>query len=200
MLRAVKKKSSHLQNLHFRKIYDHFTEEEITVEQTRIGSMFRALTPAFFGLILSFAHQVKVIAKELQDKLIHTLQTFSNMWQDCSHYFANLMFENLIVWGFLPKLFLRFDTRRLAEVFILPQSIRWWEDFVAENPNYGMRQSRNRDVYLQGAGQFMLFGQHLEVKKLFVEGREAALKSLSPAVTERKELECRIFKIWQLTN
>ena len=58
------------------KIYDHFTEEEITVEQTRIKvHAFRALTPTFFELILSFAHQVKVISpKELQDKLIHTLQ------------------------------------------------------------------------------------------------------------------------------
>ena len=58
------------------KIYDHFTEEEITVEQTRIKvHAFRALTPAFFELILSFAHQVKVISpKELQDKLIITLQ------------------------------------------------------------------------------------------------------------------------------
>lgn len=58
------------------KIYDHFTEEEITVEQTRIKvHAFRALTPAFFELILSFAHQVKVISpKELQDKIIHTLQ------------------------------------------------------------------------------------------------------------------------------
>ena len=58
------------------KIYDHFTEEEITVEQTRIKvHAFRALTPAFFELILSFAHQVKVISpKILQDKLIDTLQ------------------------------------------------------------------------------------------------------------------------------
>jgi len=58
------------------KIYDHFTEEEITLEQTRIKvHAFRALTPAFFELILSFAHQVKVISpKKLQDKLIHTLQ------------------------------------------------------------------------------------------------------------------------------
>ena len=58
------------------KIYDYFTEEEITLEQTRIKvHAFRALTPAFFELILSFAHQVKVISpKELQDKLIDTLQ------------------------------------------------------------------------------------------------------------------------------
>ena len=58
------------------KIYDHFTEEEITVEQTRIKvHAFRALTPAFFELILSFAHQVKVISpKKLQDKLIDSLQ------------------------------------------------------------------------------------------------------------------------------
>lgn len=58
------------------KIYDHFTEEEITIEQTRIKvHAFRALTPAFFELILSFAHQVKIISpKELQDKLIDTLQ------------------------------------------------------------------------------------------------------------------------------
>ena len=58
------------------KIYDHFTEEEITVEQTRIKvHAFRALTPVFFELILSFAQQVKVISpKKLQGKLIHTLQ------------------------------------------------------------------------------------------------------------------------------
>ena len=58
------------------KIYDHFTEEEITVEQTRIKvHAFRALTPAFFELILSFAHQVKVISpKKLQGKLIDSLQ------------------------------------------------------------------------------------------------------------------------------
>lgn len=58
------------------KIYDHFTEEEITVEQTRIKvHAFRALTPTFFELILSFGQQVKVISpQKLQDKLIDTLQ------------------------------------------------------------------------------------------------------------------------------
>ena len=58
------------------KIYDHFTEEDITVEQTRIiVHAFRALTPTFFELILSFGQQVKVISpKKLQDKLIDTLQ------------------------------------------------------------------------------------------------------------------------------
>ena len=63
------------------KIYDHFTEEEIRVEDEIIKvQAFRALTPAFFDLLLSFGYQVKVVSpshispKKLQDKIIHTLQ------------------------------------------------------------------------------------------------------------------------------
>ena len=42
------------------KIYDHFTEEEITVEQTRIKvHAFRALTQAFFELIFKFCSSSK---------------------------------------------------------------------------------------------------------------------------------------------
>lgn len=70
------------------------------------------------------------------------------------------------------------DTRRLAESYFTAVNKGGWEDFVAENFNYGMCDSqeirRGRDVYLQGAGQFYALSQHLEVKKLLVEGREIA--------------------------
>ena len=70
------------------------------------------------------------------------------------------------------------DTRRLAESYFTAVNKGGWEDFVSENFNYGMCDSQEirqgRDVYLQGAGQFYALSQHLEVKKLLVEGREAA--------------------------
>ncbi|MBP2620356.1 helix-turn-helix transcriptional regulator [Streptococcus panodentis] len=58
------------------KIYDHFTEEEISIEETGIRiHAFRALTPAFFELLLSFGQQVKVLSpSHLQEQLIQTLQ------------------------------------------------------------------------------------------------------------------------------
>ena len=70
------------------------------------------------------------------------------------------------------------DTRRLAESYFTAVNKGGWEDFVAENFDYGMCDSqeisRGRDVYLKGAGQFYALSQHLEVKKLLVEGREIA--------------------------
>ena len=70
------------------------------------------------------------------------------------------------------------DTRTLAESYFTAVNKGGWEDFVAENFNYGMCDSQEirqgRDVYLQGAGQFYALSQHLEVKKLLVGGREAA--------------------------
>ena len=70
------------------------------------------------------------------------------------------------------------DTRTLAESYFNAVNKGGWEDFVAENFNYGMCDSQEirqgRDVYLQGAGQFYALSQYLEVKKLFVEGREVA--------------------------
>ena len=63
------------------------------------------------------------------------------------------------------------DTRTLAESYFTAVNKGGWEDFVAENFDYGMcdtqeiRQGRN--VY-----QFYALSQHLEVKKLLVEGRE----------------------------
>ena len=58
------------------KIYDHFTEEEIRVEDEIIKvQAFRALTPAFFDLLLSFGYQVKVISpSHLQNLLVSTLK------------------------------------------------------------------------------------------------------------------------------
>ena len=68
------------------------------------------------------------------------------------------------------------DTRTLAESYFTAVNKGGWEDFVAENFDYGMCDSqeirRGRDVYLKGAGQFYALSQHLEVKKLLVEGRE----------------------------
>ena len=70
------------------------------------------------------------------------------------------------------------DTRRLAESYFTAVNKGGWEDFVAENFDYGMCDSQEirqgRGVYLQGAGQFYALSQHLEVKKLLVEGREIA--------------------------
>lgn len=58
------------------KIYDHFTEEEIRVEDEIIKvQAFRALTPAFFDLLLSFGYQVKVVSpSHLQNLLVSTLK------------------------------------------------------------------------------------------------------------------------------
>ena len=101
---------------------------------------------------------------------------------DCSHIAFCIILNGLKISFFecLPKLFWRFqmDTRTLAESYFTAVNKGGWEDFVAENFNYGMCDSqeirRGRDVYLQGAGQFYALSQHLEVKKLLVEGREAA--------------------------
>lgn len=101
---------------------------------------------------------------------------------DCSHIAFCIILNGLKISLFecLPKLFWRFqmDTRTLAESYFTAVNKGGWEDFVAENFNYGMCDSqeirRGRDVYLQGAGQFYALSQHLEVKKLLVEGREAA--------------------------
>ena len=86
------------------------------------------------------------------------------------------------------------DTRTLAESYFTAVNKGGWEDFVAENFNYGMCDSqeirRGRDVYLQGAGQFYALSQHLEVKKLLVEGREAtALNRYRLQSPSGKELE-----------
>ena len=101
---------------------------------------------------------------------------------DCSHIAFCIILNGLKISLFecLPKLFWRFqmDTKTLAESYFTAVNKGGWEDFVAENFNYGMCDSqeirRGRDVYLQGAGQFYALSQHLEVKKLLVEGREAA--------------------------
>ena len=100
---------------------------------------------------------------------------------DCSHIAFCIIINGLKISLFecLPKLFWRFqmDTKTLAESYFTAVNKGGWEDFVAENFNYGMCDSqeirRGRDVYLQGAGQFYALSQHLEVKKLLVEGREA---------------------------
>ncbi|ABN44829.1 Hypothetical protein SSA_1435 [Streptococcus sanguinis SK36] len=100
---------------------------------------------------------------------------------DCSHIAFCIILNGLKISLFecLPKLFWRFqmDTKTLAESYFTAVNKGGWEDFVAENFNYGMCDSqeirRGRDVYLQGAGQFYALSQHLEVKKLLVEGREA---------------------------
>mgnify|MGYP000003170181 FL=1 len=86
------------------------------------------------------------------------------------------------------------DTRTLAESYFTAVNKGGWEDFVAENFNYGMCDSQEirqgRDVYLQGAGQFYALSQHLEVKKLLVDGREvAALNRYSLQLPSGKELE-----------
>lgn len=101
---------------------------------------------------------------------------------DCSHIAFCIILNGLKISLFecLPKLFWRFqmDTKTLAESYFTAVNKGGWEDFVAENFNYGMCDSqeirRGRDVYLQGAGQFYALSQHLEVKKLLVEGREIA--------------------------
>ena len=100
---------------------------------------------------------------------------------DCSHIAFCIILNGLKISLFecLPKLFWRFqmDTKTLAESYFTAVNKGGWEDFVAENFNYGMCDSQEirqgRDVYLQGAGQFYALSQHLEVKKLLVEGREA---------------------------
>lgn len=86
------------------------------------------------------------------------------------------------------------DTKTLAESYFTAVNKGGWEDFVAENFNYGMCDSQEirhgRDVYLQGAGQFYALSQHLEVKKLLVEGREiAALNRYHLKSPHGKELE-----------
>ena len=86
------------------------------------------------------------------------------------------------------------DTRTLAESYFTAVNKGGWEDFVAEYFDYGMCDSQEirqgRDVYLQGAGQFYALSQYLEVKKLFVEGREvAALNRYRLQSPHGKELE-----------
>ena len=117
---------------------------------------------------------------------------------DCSHIAFCIILNGLKISLFecLPKLFWRFqmDTRTLAESYFTAVNKGGWEDFVAENFNYGMCDSqeirRGRDVYLQGAGQFYALSQHLEVKKLLVDGREvAALNRYSLQLPSGKELE-----------
>ena len=117
---------------------------------------------------------------------------------DCSHIAFCIILNGLKISLFecLPKLFWRFqmDTRTLAESYFTAVNKGGWEDFVAENFNYGMCDSQEirqgRGVYLQGAGQFYALSQHLEVKKLFVEGREAAaLNRYSLQLPSGKELE-----------
>ena len=117
---------------------------------------------------------------------------------DCSHIAFCIILNGLKISLFecLPKLFWRFqmDTRTLAESYFTAVNKGGWEDFVAENFNYGMCDSQEirqgRDVYLQGAGQFYALSQHLEVKKLLVDGREvAALNRYSLQLPSGKELE-----------
>ena len=117
---------------------------------------------------------------------------------DCSHIAFCIILNGLKISLFecLPKLFWRFqmDTKTLAESYFTAVNKGGWEDFVAENFNYGMCDSqeirRGRDVYLQGAGQFYALSQHLEVKKLLVEGREAtALNRYRLQSPHGKELE-----------
>ena len=117
---------------------------------------------------------------------------------DCSHIAFCIILNGLKISLFecLPKLFWRFqmDTRTLAESYFTAVNKGGWEDFVAENFDYGMCDSqeirRGRDVYLQGAGQFYALSQHLEVKKLLVEGREVvALNRYRLQSPHGKELE-----------
>ena len=117
---------------------------------------------------------------------------------DCSHIAFCIILNGLKISLFecLPKLFWRFqmDTRTLAESYFTAVNKGGWEDFVAENFNYGMCDSQEirqgRNVYLQGAGQFYALSQHLEVKKLLVEGREvAALNRYRLQSPSGKELE-----------
>ena len=117
---------------------------------------------------------------------------------DCSHIAFCIILNGLKISLFecLPKLFWRFqmDTRTLAESYFTAVNKGGWEDFVAENFNYGMCDSQEirqgRGVYLQGAGQFYALSQHLEVKKLLVEGREvAALNRYRLQSPHGKELE-----------
>ena len=117
---------------------------------------------------------------------------------DCSHIAFCIILNGLKISLFecLPKLFWRFqmDTKTLAESYFTAVNKGGWEDFVAENFNYGMCDSQEirqgRGVYLQGAGQFYALSQHLEVKKLLVDGREvAALNRYSLQLPSGKELE-----------
>lgn len=118
---------------------------------------------------------------------------------DCSHIAFCIILNGLKISLFecLPILFLEvqnMDTKTLAESYFNAVNKGGWEDFVAENFNYGMCDSqeirRGRDVYLQGAGQFYALSQHLEVKKLLVEGREvAALNRYRLQSPHGKELE-----------
>lgn len=117
---------------------------------------------------------------------------------DCSHIAFCIILNGLKISMLecLPKLFWRFqmDTRTLAESYFTAVNKGGWEDFVAENFNYGMCDSQEirqgRGVYLQGAGQFYALSQHLEVKKLLVEGREvAALNRYRLQSPHGKELE-----------
>ena len=117
---------------------------------------------------------------------------------DCSHIAFCIILNGLKISLFecLPKLFWRFqlDTKTLAESYFTAVNKGGWEDFVAENFNYGMCDSQEirqgRGVYLQGAGQFYALSQHLEVKKLLVEGREvAALNRYRLQSPHGKELE-----------
>ncbi|WP_075202635.1 nuclear transport factor 2 family protein [Streptococcus sanguinis] len=118
---------------------------------------------------------------------------------DCSHIAFCIILNGLKISLFecLPKLFLEvqnMDTKTLAESYFNAVNKGGWEDFVAEHFDYGMCDSqeirRGRDVYLQGAGQFYALSQHLEVKNLFVEGREvAALNRYSLQLPSGKELE-----------
>ena len=83
---------------------------------------------------------------------------------DCSHIAFCIILNGLKISLFecLPILFLEvqnMDTKTLAESYFNAVNKGGWEDFVA-------------DVYLQGAGQFYALSQHLEVKKLLVDGRE----------------------------
>ena len=123
---------------------------------------------------------------------------------DCSHIAFCIILNGLKISLFecLPKLFWRFqmDTRTLAESYFTAVNKGGWEDFVAENFDYGMCDSeeirQGRDVYLQGAGQFYALSQHLEVTGRGT--RSSSFKSLSSAVTTRKRtrIGCRrIFKI-----
>ena len=117
---------------------------------------------------------------------------------DCSHIAFCIILNGLKISMLecLPKLFWRFqmDTRTLAESYFTAVNKGGWEDYVAENFNYGMCDSQEirqgRGVYLQGAGQFYALSQHLEVKKLLVEGREvAALNRYRLQSPHGKELE-----------
>ena len=117
---------------------------------------------------------------------------------DCSHIAFCIILNGLKISLFecLPKLFWRFqmDTRTLAESYFTAVNKGGWEDFVAENFNYGMCDSQEirqgRDVYLQGAGQFYALSQYHEVKKLLVEGREVvALNRYRLQSPHGKELE-----------